>query len=117
MKHLGDCELELLEGREGWGTCPDCDPNGRKPIPLGMHRNCQNRIANIKRRRARIEEDIVDDVTDETRSMAEIRRTLDKCFDGCRHMGEHCIRRGSRHLGEDYQAWIEHILEHDCEPE
>jgi hypothetical protein len=66
--------------------------------------------------RKRLESDIADDVNPETRSMDEIRMTLNACFAGCRHMKRHCTRFGKSRC-ERYQAWIEHLLENDCTPE
>jgi hypothetical protein len=49
--------------------------------------------------------------------MDEINQTLDKCFSGCKHMKRWCTKRGNRELQEQYQAWIEYLLENDCDPE
>jgi hypothetical protein len=87
-------------GHERWSCYP----------PKQLHRKCGGAID-------RVVEDIATDVTEHTRSLDAIRSTLEKCFSGCRHLRGYCRKRGAVLLCEQYQAWIEHLLEHDCEPE
>lgn len=117
MTHEGDCQLISSGDREGRGHCPDCDPEQRNPIPLVMHRQCPQRPVVRLTLREEIERDIADDITPQTRTMKQIRQTLDdKCFAGCGHMEGVCTRWGT--CGYDrYQAWIEHLLENDCDLE
>lgn len=107
-----DCQLE--ETPNGW-WCPECDPRKQRLLPVNAHRMCGKVI------RAQIEQDIAPDITPDTRTIEQIRQTLDKCFGGCRHMKRYCTKRGSKQLPgwpqEQEQAWIEHLLVHDCEPE
>jgi hypothetical protein len=67
--------------------------------------------------RGNLEADILTDITSQTRTMTKINQTLDKCFSGCKHMKRWCTKRGNKQLQEQYQAWIEYLLENDCTPD
>jgi hypothetical protein len=83
-------------------------------LPVWAHREC------LTQSRKSIEADILTDITSDTRTMDEINHTLDKCFSGCKHMKRWCTKHGNstvvfeRQLQEQYQAWIEYLLENDC---
>jgi hypothetical protein len=92
--------------------CVQCGHTRRSKYPPTMIR----RICAVSVREA-VEADIATDITEDTRTLDEIRLTLDKCFGGCKHTRQWCRRWGKRGLGEDYQAWIEWLLENDCTSE
>ena len=109
MQH--NCPLTQLPDGKWWCPVPGCDPKKRRLLPGDYRRNCR------ATRREQFEADIATDVSENTRTMNQIGLTLDKCFGGCRYMKRWCTRRGARQMGEQYQAWIEHLLENDCTPE
>lgn len=110
-----NCKLQQLG--DGW-WCPTCDLEQRRLLPRELRRNCRVVVRQARKHMTeQVVEDIADDITENTRTLDEIRKTLEKCFGGCRHMKRWCRKRGHRQLGEQYQAWIEHLLEHDCDPE
>jgi hypothetical protein len=120
MASLKRCKYELTrKGADGINSyrCIGCGDERKSKYPAHqLHRWCGDRPG-WRTKRERIEEDIATDITSQTRTMAQINQTLDKCFSGCKHMKRWCTKHGNRQLQEQYQAWIEYLLEDDCTPE